>query len=563
MSNSNRIRFISILVFIFAIVIMAKLYMLQIVDHDIYVDKADRQYTSPSGKLFSRGTIYFQNKDGTLVSGASLKSGFIVAINPTELSDAESVYKNLSPIISIDHDTFMSKASKSGDPYEEIAKQVDQDTGQKVKDLNIKGLNVYKERWRFYPGGQTAGGVLGLLGYQGDEYAGRYGLEKQYDSILQRPDTAYVNFFAQIFSNINLGQSSESATGDIVTTIEPTVQAELENLLASTSQLWSPDYIGGIILNPKNGEIYAMALYPSFDPNSPQSQKSSAIFSNKLVEDSYEMGSIIKPLTVSAGIDAGVITATSTYYDNGFVIVNGKKISNFDSKQRGVVTIQEALSQSLNVGMSHIVSLLGNQKFTDYMYDFGVSEKTGIDLPNESRNLTDTLKSNRDIEHFTASFGQGISLSPINTARVLSSIANGGMLIYPHVVSKINYRIGTSKTVELPPSRRVMKQSTAEEVSRMMVWSVDNVLANGKDKLDHYSVAAKTGTAQVVENGAYSSDKFLHSFVGFFPAYDSKFFIFLYMMNPKGAQFSSETLTTPFSRMVNFLVNYYELPPDR
>lgn len=306
-----------------------------------------------------------------------------------------------------------------------------------------------------------------------------------------------------------------------------------------------------------------MAVSPSFDLNNTKDVKNVADFQNPLVENVYEMGSIIKPLTLSAGIDLGMITASSTYVDPGCIKVDGKSLCNFDKKDRGVTTIQTALGQSLNVGMAHIVSLIGDDNFDNYFYAFGIAQKTGIDLPNEGADIVSNLKAPRQLEHMNASFGQGIALTPIATVRALSAIANGGVLITPHVVTKINYTVGLSKTLSYPAQTRVIKQSTAQEVTRMMVYDVDNILANGADKMPQYSIAAKTGTAQIAESGGYSATDFLHSFVGYFPAYNPQFLIFFYTVKPQGVQYSSESLTPSFINTVNFLINYYEVPPDR
>ena len=562
----TRIRLISIGIFIFAVLLLVRLYILQIVENDFYINKANRQYSSTSKNIFSRGTIFFQNKDNSLVSAATLKSGFIIAVNPEVLKDPESVYIKINELLPIDHDTFISKATKTKDPYEEIAVHVDLDIGQKIGDLKIQGLQVFKDRWRFYPGGNTASHIIGIMGFKGDEYAGRYGLERYYDAELLRKDGAFVNFFAQMFSDIKTATEEDSPSeADIVTTIEPTVQSYLQEIISLTTKKWDSDATGGIIMNPSTGEIYAMEVYPTFDLNNPQSEKKVSIFSNPLVENVYEMGSIIKPLTLSAGMDVGVITAASTYYDAGFIVLNNKKISNFDGKERGVVSMQDVLSQSLNVGAAHVQKLLGNKRFTEYMYSFGLNEKTGIDLPNEGRNLVDNLKSPRDIEHATASFGQGIALTPVSTIRALSTIANGGVLINPHIVKQINYKIGVSENKSTETYRRVIKRETSEEITRMLVHSVDKVLLGGTLQIPNYSVAAKTGTAQMAKEGGggYYEDQFLHSFIGYFPAYNPKFIIFLYTINPKGIRYGSETLSKPFMDTVKFLINYYEVPPDR
>ncbi len=562
----SRIRLISFGLSAFALIIIGRLYFLQVVDNDVYVNKADKQYSSTSQKIFSRGSIFFQNKDGSLVSAATLKSGFIVAVNPQILKDPEAVYLKLSTILPIEHEVFLAKATKQNDPYEELETHVGEGVGEKIAELKIPGLQVFKDRWRFYPGGDTASHIIGILGYKENEYAGRYGLESQFEKQLVRDEGAFVNFFAEVFSNIKKAASSESeAEGDLVTTIEPTVQMHLQNVLKEITQKWSSDLTGGIIMDPSTGEIYAMETYPTFDLNHPDLEKSSAIFSNGLIENVYEMGSVIKPLTVAAGIDAGVITSKSTYYDPGFVIINNKKISNFDGKERGVVSMQDLLSQSLNVGAAHVQKLLGNKAFSDYMYSFGFGDKTGIDLPNEGRNLVSNLKSNIDVNLATAAFGQGIALTPIATIRALAVIANGGVLVKPHVVKGIKYKVGTEAETDLTVGSRVLKRETTEEVTRMMIYSVDNVLSGGTLKLPNYSIAVKTGTAQMVKEGGggYEEDKFLHSFVGYFPAYNPKFIVFLYTINPRGARFGSETLSQPFFDITKFLINYYEIPPDR
>ena len=179
--------------------------------------------------------------------------------------------------------------------------------------------------------------------------------------------------------------------------------------------------------------------------------------------------------------------------------------------------------------------------------------------------MVDNLKSPRDIEHATASFGQGIALTPVSTIRALSTIANGGVLINPHIVKQINYKIGVSENKSTETYRRVIKRETSEEITRMLVHSVDKVLLGGTLQIPNYSVAAKTGTAQMAKEGGggYYEDQFLHSFIGYFPAYNPKFIIFLYTINPKGIRYGSETLSKPFMDTVKFLINYYEVPPDR
>ncbi len=567
----KRIRIISFIFLAIVLMLVAKLYSVQIIHYTDFADRADRQYQRPSGQIFNRGTIYFSTKDGELISAATLKTGFNVAINPkilqkTGAEGIDEVYKKLADVLEIDEQDFLMRANKQNDSYEEIAKHIDEATGKKITDLKIPGISIYKEKWRYYPGGSLAANVLGFMGFKGDEYAGRYGLERYYEDNLKRnSDDVYVNFFAEIFSNIKSAVDGEKMEGDIVTTIEPDTQKYLEDLLGGIQKQYGSQLTGGIIMNPINGQIYAMGKTPSFNPNDLGSVSDLGTLRNDLVESVYEMGSIIKPLTMATGVDVGKVNASTTYNDQGSVKVNDRTISNFDKKGRGVITLMYAMAKSLNTGFIFIEQQVGNALFGKYFESFGLGEKTGIDLPNEASGLVDTLKHNNDVEFVTAAFGQGIAVSPIETIRAEASIANGGYLVTPHVVKTINYRIGIDKNVEPDKGARVLKEDTALAVTRMLINNVDTSLLNGAAKNPRYSVAAKTGTAQLVVKGTngYAEDQYLHSFIGFLPAYNPKFIVFLYTVNPRGVNYASETLAKPFIDLSKYLINYYQIPPDR
>lgn len=563
----SRIRTISIAVLFFAAILLGRLYFVQIVHGDEFANKADRQYLQSTYEYFNRGSIYFESKDGEKVSAASLKTGFIVAMNPKLVKDADTTFKKLSEYINIDVNDFYSKANKQNDPYEEITKRVPSDDAKKIEDSKIPGITLYKERWRFYPGNSLASHALGFVAYKDNELAGRYGLERYYEETLRRNnDTVFVNFFAEIFSNIQKGFSAdEKLEGNVITSIEPSVQVFVEKELAKLSQNWNSEYSGAIIMDPQDGQIISMALYPTFDPNNLKDEKNSTIFKNHIVESVYEMGSIIKPLTMAAGIDSGAVTSHTTYFDSGSVTLDKKTFSNFDGKGRGVVDMQEVLNQSLNTGVAFVVKQMGKKNFAEYMRDYGLGEETGIDLPNETHGLIDNLNSPRDIEYATASFGQGIAMTPIETIRALATLGNGGKLVNPHIGKKIEYTIGTSKKIDPGVPKQILKKETSEEISRMLVKVVDTALLQGKVKMDRYSIAAKTGTAQIAREsgGGYYEDRYLHSFFGYFPAFSPRFIVFLYTYDPKGVKYASETLTYPFMDIAQFLINYYQIPPDR
>ncbi|MFC1730669.1 peptidoglycan D,D-transpeptidase FtsI family protein [candidate division KSB1 bacterium] len=563
-----RIRFILGVVIFVALILLVRLYFVQIIHGEDFSVRADHQYVRPNQNLFDRGRIIFESKDGIPWSAATLKTGFTISINPSVLKDPESVYKSLSEIIELDSEIFFARASKVDDPYEEIARRVSTTTVAKIENLNIEGVQAHKERWRFYPGGSLAAQTVGFVGFQGDELSGRYGLERYYDDTLSRKaNDLYVNFFAEIFSNVNktIFKQDGGREGDVVTTVEPSVQLFLERKLKEIDSEWNSRQTAGIIINPQNGEIYALGVYPNFDVNNFKEEEDPSVFSNPLVEGVYEMGSIIKPLTVAAGLDSGAITAETSYYDSGSVTFDGATISNFDGKGRGRVKMQEILNQSLNTGVSFIVEEMGTEVFREYMLNYGIGQETGIDLPNEASGLVSNLDSPRTLEYATASFGQGIAMTPIATVRALSTLANGGKLITPHLGKEIKYRTGLSKTISFVDGQEILKGSTSEEITRILVKVVDEALRGGTVSLDNYSVAAKTGTAQIAntEERGYYDDRFLHSFFGYFPAYDAQFLVFFLTLEPKEVRYASQTLTNPFIDTVNFLINYYDVPPDR
>ncbi len=564
--SRTKILFLGIL--LFAAILVFKLFLIQIVHSNSYSDRADRQYSTPVSDIFERGTIYFTRKDGGLVSAAMQITGFKVAIVPAKIIDPEDVYKKLSELITLNHDEFLVKAGKKNDPYEEIANHLSKEQVDAISILKIPGLFIYKEKWRFYPGGALASHTLGFVGYQGDELGGRYGLERQYESTLARgKDNPYINFFAEVFSNINNALfKNKVRSGNIVTTIEPTVQGFLEKKLGEVKEKYQIDAIGGIIMNPADGSIYALSILPDFNPNDFSKIKETSTFSNPFVENVLEFGSVVKPLVMAAALDARVVTPETTYTDKGSVVVEKKEIFNFDKKARGVVNMQEVLNQSLNTGMVFVEQKLGKERLREYLLSFGIKNKTGIDLPNETSGLvSNILNSPREIEYANAAFGQGIALTPIEMVRALASLGNGGNLVVPHIVDKIKYDDGGELKMIYPSVRAKITQQSATEITSMLVTVMDKALKGGLAKFEHYSVAIKTGTAQVADNinKKYYTDRYTHSFVGYFPAYDPKFIVFLYAINPKGVPYAAQTWADPFLEITKFIINYYEMPPDR
>ena len=564
-----RARLLCAVFIVAAFVLILRLYFVQIVLGDSYAQDAMGQYVQRAGDEVARGDIFFTDKDGESVAAAVTQSGWLLVVVPKDLKDPQMVYDALSPHVELDKERFFASAAKGDDPWEEMAQRVSDEAAAEIRALKLPGIVLVQDKWRNYPAKQLAAQTLGFVGYKGEVKTGVYGLELAWQETLShKREGLYVNPFAEIFTNARAALSADPAKqeGSIIISIEPTTQAQLEKTLDEVMSEYAPRVAGGIIMDPKTGEIAAIALRPSFDPNMYNTVENPAVFTNALVEGRYELGSIMKPLTMAIGLDVGAVTPQTTYYDTGCFTRSGKKVCNHDKRARNTTPMQQVLSQSLNLGATFVEERAGSATFTKYMKSLGLGEKTEIDLPNEVTGDLSPLGEGvgPEVNFAAASFGQGISVTPIAMTRALAALANGGKLPNPHVVTHVKFSSGITREVEEKERRQVFKPETAETVTRMLTEVYDKALLDGKLKQEHYSIAAKTGTAQLVDsNGGYYSDRYLHSFFGYFPAHDARFIVFLFAVEPHGAEFASATLAHPFLDITKFLINYYSIPPDR
>ena len=569
MNKKSQLTFIHALslgVMAIALVLIVRLYDVQIRKGEHFREVSDRQYNSLKlDENFDRGLIIFTYRNGKDFFAASNQTGYTLAIDPSHLSDPDGVYDTLSQYAQIDRADYDAKVAKSDDPYEELVKQLDEEKGKEILEKRITGVILEKRRWRFYPGNEMAAQVLGFIAEKDETLKGQYGLERYYDDTLKKSsDNLYSNIFVELYSGLKKSLGQGRFSGTIVTSIEPSVQAYAEELIVQIQNEWASRNTGIIVMDPNNGEIVAMAQHPTFNLNDFGNVDSVSQYNNNAVEDVYEMGSIIKPITMAIGLETKAVTAETTYNDLGSMTLDGSTFYNYDKKALGVVDMQTVLNNSLNTGVAFVVQEVGNERFSSFMKKF-FAEETGIDLPGEGRPLVANLDSPRDIEHATASYGQGIAITPIQTIRALAALGNGGLVVQPHLVKEIRYDYGVTKKVNQLDPERIFSRDTSEEISRMLTRVVDDALVNGDMSMERYSIAAKTGTAQIAnkETGRYYDDRYLHSFFGYFPSFDPQFIVLLYTVEPVGAQYASATLTNPFFDMAKYLINYYEIEPDR
>jgi cell division protein FtsI/penicillin-binding protein 2 len=573
MKNERRykISILSVGVLIVGLLFVARLYNIQIQHAAYYRAEAEKQYISTSGNMYERGKIYMRKKDGARIEVANIAQGWMMTMNPKNIENIDVTYARIAEFYpELDKNVFFEKAQQTDIRYIEVAHRIPDAIGLKISELKLGGIQLYRESWRTYPGGDVGGQVIGFVGYKGDTFSGQYGIERYYNEALTRnEENVKVNYFAELFGSLKnvIYDRKEAERGDIVLTLEPNVQAQLEQTLARMRKDFSADQVGGIVMDVQDGSIYAMAAAPTFNLNEYGKVEDISVFRNPLVEDVFEMGSIVKPLTVAAALDVGVITPESIYNDLGTMTLNGKTFSNYDGKARGPGTpVQKILNQSLNTGVAWLTLKMGRDTFADYFLNrYQLGQETGIDLPGEASGLMSTLSAKRDLEYCTASFGQGFAVSPINITTALASLGNGGRLVTPHIVREIVYKDGSSRTIVPPEPFTVLKNETSGEISRMLSIVVDEALLGGKVKIPEYSVAAKTGTAQMARSDGrgYETDKYLHTFFAYAPAYEPRFIVFIMNKNPKGAEYASQSIGKPAMELVRFLLNYYSINPDR
>ena len=315
-----------------------------------------------------------------------------------------------------------------------------------------------------------------------------------------------------------------------------------------------------LVLKPDTGRILAMANLPSFDLNSYSKEKNLDIFQNSVVQKIFEPGSIMKPFIMSIGINEGKITPNTTYIDAGFVKVGPVTIYNFDRRKWGEQTMAGVLEKSINTGAVFVSQLISHQTFLNYLNKFGFSEKTGIELQGEVSSKNDIT--GPDVEFATVSFGQGIGVTPIQIVRGFCAIANGGKLVKPYIVEKIVKGEKETNTTPQISNEQIISTKTASQVTTMLTGVVENGFGKGA-KIPGYYLAGKTGTAEVPfeDKKGYYPDKTIQTFIGFGPALNPQFLILVKLDNPK-VQSSSLSAVPVFKKLAQYIINYWQIPPD-
>lgn len=550
-----------------------RLFVLSYVRHSTYARTAEAQ-TDHINNILARGNIFLSDKEGGISLAATNKKFPAVHIISSKVpaGQGNSLAKSLADITKGKEDTILKVIQSGADYSRVVGKRLNADQVARVKALNAPGVGISYEMDRYYPYEGLAADVLGFLGYNGTMRSGQYGIESFYDNELfgRKENKASVSGIgariASLFKKDDAKEkkpetSSFDRPQDIVLTIDKNIQNYVEDRLDALMKTWKATAGTIIVQEPGTGKIVAMTDRPTFNPNS-YGQYPPEQFLNGGVQQIFEPGSSFKPFTMAMGLELGKITPQTTYEDTGSVKIAGYEIKNFNQGSFGIRTMTQVLEKSINTGTMFVENLVGEDNFLNYVINMGFGQRTGIDLPGELNGDVTNLYSGRKINYLTASFGQGIAVTPLQLINAYSAIANGGKLMRPYIVNKIVSEGGQETTTKPEIIGIPFSEKTAAKVKTMLVSVVDNGF--DKARIKGYDIAAKTGTAQIPDGkGGYVENQYIHDLMGFAPAYDAQFVVLIKLDRPQGITYASDSLSSTFKDITTYLLNYYNVPPTR
>jgi len=568
---------ISVINFLFIILFLFlgyRLYNIQIKENLKFVNQAEALHDTTAILPPDRGLIYFQDKNKEYIPVAINKKYNSLYAIPKEIEDPEETSRFLSEIIPLSYEQIFSRLSKTDDPYEPLLKKIeDDDLIDNIQNAQIKGIYLGEESYRYYPLGSSAAQVIGFVGETDDGLIkGRYGLESYYDTILSGKKGIFMGIKDALGRLVRSNFSEEEKTIEgisIETTIDKNIQFATDRILDDLIKYREASKGTIIVMEVKTGRILALANIPTFNLNDFSDIEDYSIFGNFATEERYEPGSVIKPFTMSAGIDTGKVTPDTTYIDKGYYDVGGFHIVNYENQVYGKSTMRNVLEKSINTGAIFVAEKVGIEDLRKYFKKFGFSDTTGVDLPLEISGDLSNLEypAYNPTNLATASYGAGISVTPMELIKAYTAIANKGRLVTPYLVEstmdKTGNRTALISTESLSDFPQVIKQETAETLTSMLVGVIENGFG-GNAKIKGYSIAGKTGTSYIsLKDKKGYSDEVIHTFVGFFPASNPKYIILVKMDKPQwGKEAASYTVTLAFREVEQFLINYYNIPPD-
>ncbi|MBX3236475.1 MAG: penicillin-binding protein 2 [Nitrospiraceae bacterium] len=538
-------------------VVLVRLVNLQVQQSAELTQRADRQHQKNVTLEGARGTIYDRNSK-VLAMNVEVPSVFGV---PTSLEDPRRTARNLSSILHVKA-TELEKKLKQEKHFVWLARKLEPEQGRRLEQLSLDGVGVVMEGRRFYPKGPLLSHVLGFAGM---DDRGLEGIELRYEQYLRGEKRNVVlqrdALGRAVFPK---GLNEEGAAGghSLTLTVDEVIQYIAEKELDEAVSRSSAKSGTIVVMDPKTGGILAMAVSPRFDPNTVGALVPDR-WRNRALTDTYEPGSTMKTVIAAAALEEKVMRPDSMLYGENGQFQIAKTVIH-DHEKMGWMTFAQMIQKSSNIGAAKVGMALGEWRVFDYLKEFGFGDKTGIDLPGETGGL---LKSPREWGKrslASISMGQEVGVTPLQMVTAISAIANGGVLMKPHLVSEIRNAKGQLIAQTMPQARRrVISEDTARTLTHLLEGVVTNG-TGGKAAIPGYRVAGKTGTAQKVDprTGAYSSTLLVGSFLGYVPAEDPRLAMIVVIDEPHGEGWGGVVAAPVFRRVGEQVLNYLGVAVD-
>lgn len=544
-----RIRLVVLFVTLLLIAVILKVFYIQVFQYQKLNSLANDLWQRNLPITSDRGLILDRNGK-VLASNITTTSLYLV---PNQIKNKEEVAKTLSEILEVPYDEMYKHVSKrtSIERVHPEGRQLSFEIADKINSYNYDGIYLLKEAKRYYPYNDLLSHVLG---YVGIDNQGLSGLELKYNEELTGTSGS-IKYYSDAKGNrLNKAEEYKEAISgnNVYLTIDLDLQQSVERELDNAVAKYNPEHALAIAINPKTGEILAMASRPSYNPNEYQTYTQEVLSRNLPIWMTYEPGSTMKITTLSAAINEGVVNLfTDTFFDSGSINVDGATIHCWKSGGHGAQTFLNVVENSCNPGFVNLGFRLGKEKLFKYIKDFGFGEKTGIDLTGEAKGILFDLDRVGNVELATTAFGQGISVTPIQQVRSVSAAVNGGTLYQPYIVKRVENATTKETISEVNPT--VIRQVITEESSKLVRFALENVVAHGSGRnayIENYRIGGKTGTAQKVNNGHYMVGNYILSFIGFLPADDPEIVLYVAVDNPKGVTQYGGVVAAPIAKAI-------------
>ncbi|MDY5873562.1 MAG: stage V sporulation protein D [Bacilli bacterium] len=544
-----RIRLVVLFVTLLLIAVILKVFYIQVFQYQKLNSLANDLWQRNLPITPDRGLILDRNGK-VLASNITTTSLYLV---PNQIKNKEEVAKTLSEILEVPYDEMYKHVSKrtSIERVHPEGRQLSFEIADKINSYNYDGIYLLKEAKRYYPYNDLLSHVLG---YVGIDNQGLSGLELKYNEELTGTSGS-IKYYSDAKGNrLNKAEEYKEAISgnNVYLTIDLDLQQSVERELDNAAAKYNPEHALAIAINPKTGEILAMASRPSYNPNDYQTYTQEVLSRNLPIWMTYEPGSTMKITTLSAAINEGVVNLfTDTFFDSGSINVDGATIHCWKSGGHGAQTFLNVVENSCNPGFVNLGFRLGKEKLFKYIKDFGFGEKTGIDLTGEAKGILFDLDRVGNVELATTAFGQGISVTPIQQVRSVSAAVNGGTLYQPYIVKRVENATTKETISEVNPT--VIRQVITEESSKLVRFALENVVAHGSGRnayIENYRIGGKTGTAQKVNNGRYMVGNYILSFIGFLPADDPEIVLYVAVDNPKGVTQYGGVVAAPIAKAI-------------